>query len=419
MARFRFLHAADIHLDSPLHGLSRYDGVPIDRVRSATRAAFDALVQFAIDEVVNFVIIAGDLFDGDWKDMATGLYFVRAMGRLDRASIPVFILAGNHDAASILTKSLRFPTNVRMFDSRKVDTFPLHDIGVVLHGQGFANAHVDANLARGYPDPVPNAFNIGVLHTSLGGHPAHATYAPCTEAELTAKGYDYWALGHVHEFTQLGTKVPIVFSGNLQGRTIRETGPKGAVLVEVRDGIPTPRHITLDVVRWMRVPVDCAGTSSLDEVLDRTRSMLSAMHAAQADDRPMVVRVELSGVTTMAGGLLDRQTELRDEVRALAAGISPELWLEKLSNWTEPPPATRLVLDLSDDVNGLLLEAASSAELLASLSQELAGFLAATPPPHDSGTGGLNRAARDGDWVRLLHAAVAALPARLAQSGEG
>jgi DNA repair exonuclease SbcCD nuclease subunit len=419
MARFRFLHAADIHLDSPLHGLSRYEGVPIEQIRAASRAAFDALVRFAVDEAVDFVIIAGDLFDGDWKDMSTGLYFARAMGVLDRASIPVFLLAGNHDAASSLTRTLRPPANVRVFNTARPSSFALDEIGVVLHGQGFATASVEANLARAYPAAVPNAFNIGVLHTSLGGHPAHATYAPCSEAELTAKGYDYWALGHVHAFARLGEAVPIVFPGNLQGRTIRETGPKGAVLVDVQDGTLALRHVTLDVVRWARVEVDCAGAGSLDEVLDRARSALSAVHAAEADGRPMVARVELRGATPLAGALLDRQTRLRDEVRALAAAVSPELWLEKLSNRTTRPPAPSAAPDLSDDVHALLREAADSAELRAMLARELAGFLAATPSPQAGGEGGLGEAARSGDWAPLLAAAAQALPARLAQSGEG
>src|SRR5690606_39596106 len=115
MTDFRFLHAADIHLDSPLRGLSRYEGMPEDDIRSATRAAFDNLVQRAIDEAVDFVLIAGDLFDGDWKDMGTGLYFARAMGRLSQADIPVFLLSGNHDAASVITRSVPWPPNVRLF----------------------------------------------------------------------------------------------------------------------------------------------------------------------------------------------------------------------------------------------------------------------------------------------------------------
>jgi exonuclease SbcD len=125
LSSFRFLHAADIHLDSPLHGLSKYEGVPTNEIRGATRAAFDSLVQRAIDEAVDFLVIAGDLFDGDWKDMGTGLYFARAMGRLDEAGIPVFILAGNHDAASVITRSVPWPPNVRRFDSRKPETHHL------------------------------------------------------------------------------------------------------------------------------------------------------------------------------------------------------------------------------------------------------------------------------------------------------
>src|SRR3546814_14750790 len=92
LTSFKFLHAADIHLDSPLHGLSRYEGLPVDEIRSATRAAFDNLVQCAIDEDVDFVVLAGDLFDGDWRDMGTGLSFAQAMGSLDPAGIPAFLL---------------------------------------------------------------------------------------------------------------------------------------------------------------------------------------------------------------------------------------------------------------------------------------------------------------------------------------
>ena len=139
MSDFRFLHAADIHLDSPLTGLSRYEGLPADEIRRATRAAFDNLVDFACDEPVDFVIIAGDMFDGDWRDMGTGLYVARAMGRLEQAGIPVFLLQGNHDAASVVTKSLPWPNNVHRFAARAAQTFRLEELGVALHGWGLKN----------------------------------------------------------------------------------------------------------------------------------------------------------------------------------------------------------------------------------------------------------------------------------------
>lgn len=425
MTNFRFLHAADIHLDSPLHGLARYDGVPLQEVRGATRAAFDRLIRLAVDEAVDFVVIAGDLYDGDWRDMSTGLYFARAMGVLAAADIPAFVLAGNHDAASVLTKSLPWPANVRVFGPRRPETFEIGEIGVALHGQSFANAHVSANLALAYPEPVSHAFNIGVLHTSLSGHPLHATYAPCAEAELTAKGYDYWALGHVHEFAVVGQRPPIVFPGNLQGRNIREAGAKGAVLVDVQDGaVVDLRHVPLDVVRWARVEADCSGATAPEEVLGRIREALSKTHAEQSDGRPMVVRVVLSGRTALSGSIHDRQSALRDEVRALAAAVSPELWLEKLSNRTLPPEAAAAAAaaagkELPADFQALLTEAAGSPDLEAALSKEFAAFLAATPAPVGGDDSELGAAARRGDWTRLLAVAAGSLPSRLASDGGG
>lgn len=249
MSTFRFLHAADIHLDSPLRGLSNYEGLPADRIRRATRDAFDNLIAAAIAEKAAFLVIAGDLFDGDWRDMSTGLYFARAMGRLAEAGVRVFILKGNHDADSAVTKSLPLPASVEIFSSRKVETFDLPELGVALHGRSFPTAHVHEDLTSAYPAPTPGRFNIGVLHIALEGYAQHAPYAPCTVQGLVAKGYDYWALGHVHERQVLSEDPWIVFPGNLQGRHARETGPKGATLIEVADGqVTSVRPLHLDVI---------------------------------------------------------------------------------------------------------------------------------------------------------------------------
>ena len=197
MMSFRFLHAADIHLDSPLKGLNGYPGADAERDRMATRAAFDRLVDTAIDESVDFLVIAGDLYDGDWRDYGTGLYFVSRMARLAEEGVPVFLLHGNHDAESVITRRLELPANVHVFGAQAPETFVLDDLRVALHGRSFEQPAETKNLVPGYPAPVPGAFNIGVLHTALEGVPGHARYAPCSLAELTARGYDYWALGHV------------------------------------------------------------------------------------------------------------------------------------------------------------------------------------------------------------------------------
>ena len=220
MASFRFLHAADIHLDSPLKGLAGQEGNAGVRVRTATREALDQLVGLAIEEKVDFLIIAGDLYDGDWRDYKTGLFFVGQIGRLNNADIPVYLLYGNHDAESQITKRLELPDNMHVFDARKPETFSIVDLNVALHGQSFWQRTVTDNLVLDYPTPVSGAFNIGVLHTGLGGMGGHANYAPCSLNDLVNKGYDYWALGHVHQAATLHERPHIVYSGNLQGRHV-------------------------------------------------------------------------------------------------------------------------------------------------------------------------------------------------------
>ena len=148
---FRFLHAADVHLDSPLVGLARYESAPVEVVRGATRRAFENLVGVAIDEEVAFVLLAGDLYDGDWKDYRTGLFFVGQMAKLRDARIPVFVVAGNHDAASQLTKNLRPPDNVHFFSTKKPETRLLEAFDVAIHGQGFASRAVTEDLAAAVP----------------------------------------------------------------------------------------------------------------------------------------------------------------------------------------------------------------------------------------------------------------------------
>ena len=372
----KFIHTADIHLDSPLVGLAAYQNAPLASLRTATRDAFSALVDLAIDEAVDFMVIAGDLYDGAWKDYNTGHFFVREMGRLHQAGVPVYLLHGNHDAESEMTKRLTLPPNVHLFDTKKPSSHRIAALRVALHGRSFREAATLENLAITYPDAVPGWLNIGVLHTALEGYAAHPRYAPCSLAELTAKGYDYWALGHVHEFAVLQENPWVVFPGNLQGRQIRETGPRGAVLVTADEtGILTVERCIVDVLRWQRLSVDVSTAVDLAGVVALASTALAALLAAQDHAKPMALRVSLSGRSAAHGALFGSEALLREEVLALAAALGGErLWIEKVQVETTPALDAGQIHARADalaDLQTLLAQVGEDPDFLRSLTDDL------------------------------------------------
>jgi exonuclease SbcD len=338
---FKFLHAADLHLGSPFHGLALRDESVARRIAEASRQAFSALVSRAIEESVAFVVIAGDVYDGDWRDNSIGLFFNRELARLERAGIEVFLLRGNHDADSVITKSITLPASVKNFSTEAPNTFRIEGLQVALHGQGFAQRAVTDNLVLNYPARISGWFNIGVLHTALTGHPPHDNYAPASPGHLRARGYDYWALGHVHDFEVLQTKPYIVYPGNLQGRHIRETGEKGAVLVSVLDGeVTSLQRLIVDRARWADVSVNVAGATSEAAVLRAVENRLQPL-ALVATERLVAVRVTLVGETEVHRQLLAHSEQMTDEVMAASHRVHGDIWLERLEIRTSAPLAKR------------------------------------------------------------------------------
>ena len=383
MVNFSFIHAADIHLDSPLVGLSAYEGAPLELLRDAPRAAFRNLVDEAIREQVNFMVIAGDLYDGNWPDFNTGLFFAQEMGRLNREDIPVFIVNGNHDAESKLTKQLKLPENVTVFSSRKAETYPIADIGVALHGQSFRDAKTEENLAINYPAATPGCFNIGILHTAVEGHAAHASYAPCTISDLVDKGYDYWALGHVHEHNVLQASPLIAFPGNLQGRHIRETGPRGALLITVENDKPSIERLFVDTVRWHNLEIDAEQAQSLGDVVQLTRDQLQSLLQGETDGLPMAVRITIAGSTRAHGELFGLERQLRQEILAAANTLSDsKLWIEKVKLATTPALDKATIEARSDaiaDLQAYLDEAGNDEDLQQKIVGELMELVSKAP----------------------------------------
>ncbi len=327
----KFVHAADLHLDSPLCGLAKYDGAPADRIRGASRRAMENLVELCVEEEAQLLLLAGDIFDGTWKDHGTGLFFVQQLSRLRQADVRVVWIRGNHDAASEVRRHLHMPEGVKELRVKSPETCVLEELGVAVHGQGFATKAVTERLAEAYPQRHTDLFNIGLLHTSATGRAGHEPYAPCTVELLANKGYDYWALGHVHQREVLSEDPWIVFPGNLQGRHAREAGSKGASIVTVESGrIQRVEHRALDVVRWEVCRVDATNAADRDDVLSRISERLRLAVAA-ADDRLLAARIVITGETLAHAALSTSRRGLEESLRELASDVGEgALWIEKV-----------------------------------------------------------------------------------------
>jgi len=378
----KLVHAADIHLDSPMHGLAAYDTAPVGELRLATRAALRNLVDLCLDERADALLIGGDLYDGDWHDYATGAQFVREAQRLAEADIPVVMVTGNHDAASRITKALRLPENVHVLPVDAPGTVIFEELGLAVHGQGYATAAVTEDLSAAYPRALSGMVNVGLLHTSADGRFDHAPYAPCRVDRLAAHGYDFWGLGHVHERVLLWEDPPILFPGCLQGRNVRETGPKGATVVRFgADGRPVLEERVLDVVRWAVCAVDATELADADAVLAAVGDAL-ADAVREADGRLLAARVTVTGASPAHGALVRDARRFEWDVRSAAGEVAGErAWVEKVVVRTTPERAST---DLeSDDVFAELSRAVRAAagdeDALATLAGELAPLAAKLP----------------------------------------
>lgn len=351
----KFIHCADVHLDTPLQGLAHYSGAPVNAIRNATRRAFEKVLHAAISRKVHFLVIAGDLYDTGLKSFESALFFNKQMAGLKDAGVDVYLIHGNHDAASKLTKQLRPPGNVHVFRHNEPQTIVNDALGIALHGQSFPTPEVLDDLAANYPPAVRDLFNIGLLHTNLSGISDHANYAPCSLEELKNKGYQYWALGHVHNRQVLCTDPYIVYPGNIQGRHGKEQGEKSCELVTVSDsGSISIEQIPTSVVPWMQVNIDASSCRHADDVYDKLRTELQTLFPSE-NERVSAIRVRFAGAS-------DAHTELSrdpDLVRNEAISVANEcsnglLWVERVELATLPRLNREALLDRDDPVGEIV-----------------------------------------------------------------
>jgi DNA repair exonuclease SbcCD nuclease subunit len=334
---FRFVHTADVHLDSPLRTLALREPELAELIGGATRKAFVAVINLCLAEQVDALLIAGDLYDGEQTSMKTARFLADELRRLHEAGIKTFVIRGNHDAESRITKELTLPDSVTVFTGHaKPALLSSGGLDIAVHGVSFRQKHAPESLLPSFRPPQEGAVNIGMLHTSLGGSALHDRYAPCTVSELHGHGFHYWALGHVHQrFVDRG-RATIVMPGNPQGRDVNEAGPKSATLVRIGDD----RAIAIEqrptsVAEFQRLPVDLTGVDNWRAALARIEGALEPARLAARSEH-LVARLSLTGATTLAWRLRADADKLAEDARAIGAAIGKS-WIDKIElGCTEP-----------------------------------------------------------------------------------
>lgn len=373
---FRFIHTADLHLDSPLRSLSLRNAELAALVGDASRQALTAIVDLALEERVDAVLIAGDLYDGDQTSMKTARFLATELERLHRAGIETFIIRGNHDALSKITRELLLPPSVMVFDRQaEVVERRFGSLGIAIHGLSFAKPLAPESLLPRYKSPVPGLINIGLMHTSLAGAPGHDAYAPCSVADLQAYGFDYWALGHIHKRSHHHGNSHIVMAGIPQGRDINEDGAQSVSLVTVRDDRTIAieeRHVA--VAQFERVAVDLNGTEDWRDAISRISDAV-----ASARDRivspHLVARLRLTGATPLSFRLRRDPDLLLAEAEQRAEQIG-SAWIEKIelethSGEEEGAQSADPVAELAALIRDRILTGPGYRESLRQLTEEL------------------------------------------------
>lgn len=380
MRSVRFVHAADLHLDAPFKGVDASDA----RVRSAliasTFEALDRIVALCLTESVDFLVIAGDVYNSRDKSTAAQFRFQSAMERLAVAEIPVYIAQGNHDPADGWSAGLRLPHTVRYFSTREVEAVPFVRDGetvCTLYGRGYEHAAEKRDLSAGYRRVAGDGIAIGVLHTNVGSRPDFEDYAPASMDALRAAQMDYWALGHIHKPEQLSSSPAIVYAGSPQGLNPKEDGLHGCYLVEATPGGARAEFRPVCSVVWARSAVDIAQCPGLDDVRDALRAECARVRDG-AEGRPAIIRIDLEGRSD-AHELLVRGTVLSDLLRDLREeqlAADAWVWVDRIvdrSSASLDIDSYRESQDFTGDLVRLVDEFAADPDAAAALLAEVLG----------------------------------------------
>lgn len=344
MHPFSFIHAADLHIDSPFVGVTALDSAPeglAEALHGSTFLAFDRLVDTALEREVDFLLVAGDVYDGQDRSLRAQLRFRDGLARLASAGVASYVVHGNHDPLDGHVSELGWPEGCHFFGPKAESVPAMGRDGApvaTVSGVSYRSREEGRNLAATFGGESTGPYRIGLLHTNVDGQPGHGNYAPCTLADLRGAAVDYWALGHVHARSVLSEAPWVVYPGNPQGRSIREPGARGCYLVQVdEEGQATLEFVALDVVRWVELTVDIGAAETADALEQQVRSRIDEA-AAAAEGRALVCRVTLAGRGSLHGELRRNGAleQLMERLRERLADREPFVWVQKLASQTRP-----------------------------------------------------------------------------------
>jgi len=364
--KFRFVHAADLHLDTPFEGIAKADERVAQALKEASLSAFEALIELAIDRHAEFLLLAGDIYDGTERGVRAQIAFLKGVRKICERGIEVFVVRGNHDYTGGWSHLRDLPTRFHELPPAQVASLPVQRDGKLLatvHGISYDRNEVTENLALRFPRASAPGLNIGLLHCNVGDNAEHGRYSPCALDDLRAKGMGYWALGHVHRRQNLLEGNPwVVYPGNLQGRSPIEQGAKGAVVVEVENGQVTDVEFApLDRVRFTELKIPVGEIGDLAALVDTLHDQAARLRA-EHEGRGLLVRVFLTG-----GGPVHDQLRPLDAVDGLLAALrkdsadaQPFLWWESLQDGTRPAIDMGAIRKRASDFSAEVLRAADA-----------------------------------------------------------
>lgn len=402
----RFVHAADLHVDSPFLGLSGAAPAHVsEAMLGATFAAYDAIIQLCLDRRVEALLVAGDIYDGADRSLRAQRRFYDGLARLSAAGIRSFVCHGNHDHLGGWEAQLDAPPLCHRFGDtvESVPFDPADPARGTVYGVSYPRQEVRENLAASFAREGDARIAIGLLHANVGDVGGHANYAPCTLADLAATNMDYWALGHVHTRQVLRAATPaVVYPGNPQGRHPYEGGPRGVYVVELDDsGRAGLEFVDVSAVRWERLPIGIdrfeREQQLMDAVHDRIEGALDG-----AGGRPLIARIEFTGRGPMHATLRRNgfATDLRDQVNDTWGDRRPFAWCERVRIDTAPAIDRERHLDGQDflaDVLRMVDDIAGDDEQVAALGIRLQPLYA-----HDRVKRYLKDAVPDNEELRQL-----------------